>query len=231
MNREDRSPQELLQWAHAQYGSRVALVSAFGPGTTVLIDMLDELGIRMPVVFIDTLYHFPETLKHVECVRQRYDLDLRIFRPAASREEFETRYGLRLWERDLSRYQELTKVQPFRAALADLDAYISGRRRDQSDSRANLPVVEPGIPVRINPLAAWTRGDVWRYIMNRGLPYNPLHDRGYASIGDAVLTTPVAAGEAERAGRWRGLDRTECGMHEISLDSRTITATSGSQGD
>ena len=197
----------------------LALVSAFGPGSAVLLHLLHEIGARVPVIFIDTLHHFPETLEHVRRVRDRYRLDLRIARPASSRSSFEAEHGPRLWERDLERYQRLTKVEPFRAAIAGLDAYITGRRRDQSPSRAGLEWFEPGEPTRINPLALWTRADVWNFIHAHTLPYNPLHDRGYASIGDEPLTTTVAPGEAERAGRWRGTGRFECGIHGIQVAS------------
>jgi phosphoadenosine phosphosulfate reductase len=189
------------------------MISAFGPGSAVIFELLQELGARLPVVFVDTLYHFPETLAHVERVRARYDLDLRVVRPAESRLAFEEQHGKRLWERDPDRYQRLTKVEPFQREVVKFDALITGRRRDQSATRADLELVEPGPPERVNPLAAWQRADVWSFIRERSLPYNPLHDLGYASIGDAPLTTPVLPGEPERAGRWRGSPRTECGIH------------------
>lgn len=192
----------------------LALVSAFGPGSLVLIHKFSELKVRVPVIFIDTLHHFPETLDLVERVRSRYEIELRVIRPAQSRAAFEALHGQRLWERDLDRYQQLTKVEPFQRATTGLSAYITGRRRDQSMTRADLDVVELGNPIRINPLAQWTREQVWSYIRAHDIPYNPLHDAGYASVGDAPLTTPIATDEHERAGRWRGLDRLECGIHQ-----------------
>lgn len=216
MNREllGAEPREILALALEEFADeRLALVSAFGPTSLVLIDMLHEMGRRLPVIFVDTLHHFPETLALVEEARERYDLDLRVYRPAATREEFEARYGPRLWERDLERYQQVAKVAPFRAATTALDAWITGRRREQAQTRAELPVFEVADGVRINPLAEWSRSQVWHYLLDRGVPYNPLHDQGYASIGDAPLTTPVEAGEHERAGRWRGWGKTECGIH------------------
>jgi phosphoadenosine phosphosulfate reductase len=210
----EQSARDVLRWAiHTFDRDRFALVSAFGPGSAILIHILADVAPRLHVIFIDTLYHFPETLRHVEHVRRRYDLDLRVYSSAASVAEFERLHGTRLWERDLDRYQLLTKVAPFRRATQSLAGWITGRRRDQSASRAQLPVVEQGAQVRVNPLAAWTRADVWQFIRERDLPYNPLHDRGYASIGDSPLTVQVQSGEAERAGRWRGLDRLECGIH------------------
>lgn len=211
---EGAPPEAVLRWAvEAFRGRRLALVSAFGPGSAVLIHHLADAAPALPVVFVDTLHHFGETLAHVERVRARYGLNLHVHRPALTRAEIEARYGPRLWERDLARYQELTKVEPFRRATVELDGWITGRRRDQSATRTALPVVEDGEQIRINPLAGWSRTQVWRFILDHGLPYNPLHDRGYGSIGDAPLTTPVSLGEDERAGRWRGSDRLECGIH------------------
>jgi phosphoadenosine phosphosulfate reductase len=192
---------------------RLAVVSAFGPGSLVLLHALHGLGIRLPVLFIDTLHHFPETLHLVERVSERFDLDLKVFRSYSSREEFEANHGTRLWERDLDRYQQISKVEPFRRATEPLDGWFTGRRREQSENRSELPLVEGRPQLRINPLANWSRSEVWRYILENSIPYNPLHDQGYTSIGDQPLTTPVAEGEPERAGRWRGSERTECGIH------------------
>jgi len=192
---------------------RLAVVSNFGPATLVVMHTLHKLGIRLPVLFVDTLHHFPETLAHVERVRERFDLDLRIFRPAANRAAFEEKYGRELWKTDLDLYQKVSKVDPFREATADLDAWLTGRRREQSNTRDDLPLVEGEEQLRINPLVAWTRSDVWRFILDNDVPYNPLHDQGFASIGDEPLTTPIDDGEDERAGRWRGLGRAECGIH------------------
>jgi phosphoadenosine phosphosulfate reductase len=193
--------------------NKLAVISAFGPTSLVVLHHLSTLAPRLPVIFIDTLHHFPETLEHVERVRERYQLNLKTYRPAASRAKFEARYGPRLWETDIELYQHVSKVEPFRRATANLDGWITGRRREQSETRAELPVFEVGERVKVNPLAGWTRGQVWNFILDHEIPYNPLHDQGYASIGDAPLTTPIAPGEPERAGRWRGLDKTECGIH------------------
>jgi phosphoadenosine phosphosulfate reductase len=193
---------------------RLAVSSAFGTGSMVVLHKLHALGIRLPVIFVDTLHHFPETLAHVERARQRYDLDLRVFRPAASRAEFEERYGPELWKTDLDRYQQIAKVEPFRRATVGLHGWLTGRRREQSSGRANLQLVENGGQLRINPLADWDRTRIWRFILDNEVPYNPLHDLGYASIGDEPLTTAVGEHESERAGRWRGSGRTECGIHE-----------------
>jgi phosphoadenosine phosphosulfate reductase len=211
---EDAPAEAILRWAVDAFApGRLALVSAFGPGSAVLLHLLADVAPGLPVVFVDTLHHFPETLEHVERVRARYDLNLQVVRPLPTLEEIEARHGPRLWERDLELYQQVTKVEPFRRATAELDGWITGRRRDQAATRGELAVVEPGERIRVNPLARWTRKDVWKFILQNGLPYNPLHDQGYQSIGDAPLTSPVLPGEHERAGRWRGAGRLECGIH------------------
>lgn len=213
--RLDEAPaEEILRWTAENFEpGQIALSSAFGPGSAVLIHMLAEIAPQTPVIFIDTLHHFQETLEHVALVTERYGLDLRVFKAAESREAFEAEHGERLWERDLERYQMLTKVEAFKRATNPLQGWITGRRRDQSSTRTYLPVVEVKEKLRINPLAAWSKKQIWDFILEHELPYNPLHDRGYASIGDAPLTTPVGAGEHERAGRWRGSEKLECGIH------------------
>jgi phosphoadenosine phosphosulfate reductase len=213
---EGADPGEVLRWAVESFpAGRVALSSTFGVGGMVLIHLLAERGLRLPILFVDTLYHFPETLEHAERVARRYDLDLRTYRAAPTREAFEELYGSRLWEVDEERFHRLTKVEPMSKALEGFDVWITGRRRDQSSTRADLPVVERGTRIKVNPLANWSRDDVWTFVRLHEVPYHPLHDQGYASIGDAPLTTPVEDGEHERAGRWRGGGRLECGIHGI----------------
>lgn len=216
-NLDEHDARGIIEWAAASMEpGRLIVSTSFGPSGLVNIHMLSEVAPEVPVVFIDTLYHFQETLELAEQVRRHYDLDLRIFRPAETREAFEREHGARLWERDLDRFHYLTKVEPMERALEGVRGWITGRRRDQSASRAEMPVVEIGERVKINPVAAWGRGDVWRFILDHDIPYNPLHDMGYASIGDEPLTTPIHMGEDERAGRWRGQARTECGLHDLT---------------
>lgn len=213
---EKAPPAEILRWAQGAFPEgRLILTSTFGVGGMALIHILARAGIRLPVVFIDTLYHFPETVEHAEAVRDRYGFELRTYRPAPSRKFFEGEHGARLWERDEEAFHELTKVAPMRDALAGVLGWVTGRRRDQSPTRAAMPHLELGDRVKINPLARWSLDEVWSFIRAENIPYHPLHDLGYASIGDAPLTTPVRPGEHERAGRWRGSARLECGLHGI----------------
>ena len=214
---ERSHPSEIIRWAVENVArDHLVLCTSFGPTGMVNIHLLAEIAPEVPVVFIDTLHHFPETLEHAERVKAHYGLDVRFYRAAESREDFERAHGERLWERDLDHFHELTRVRPMKRALRGVQGWITGRRRDQSSSRAGLQHVEINHRVKINPLASWTGDEVWSFIRSNDVPYNPLHDLGYASVGDEPLTTPVSSGEHERAGRWRGLVRTECGIHSLS---------------
>lgn len=214
---ERAGPGEILRWAaDALPGGKLVLSTSFGVGGIVLIHHLAETGLRLPVYFVDTLHHFPETLELAERVRKRYDVDLRILRPAPDLESFEAAHGPRLWEGNVNRFHRITKVEPMARALAGVEGWITGRRRDQSATRAGIPVLEETEHrLKINPLAHWTLEEVWAFVRVHELPYNPLHDQGYPSVGDAPLTTPIAPGEDERAGRWRGSGRLECGLHSL----------------
>lgn len=217
---EMATPQQILAWAVKNIPSGLVQSSSFS--LLVITDMLyRELQPNppVPVIFLDTLHHFSETLATVERAKKRYDLDVRAYHALGvnSREEFAEIYGEALWEKDISRFHYVTKVEPLQRALDEMDvvAWITGRRREQSTTRQQMPILELDSEgrLKINPLANWTRKDVWNYTLKHQVPYNRLHDQGYASIGDEPLTTPVQAGEHERAGRWRGSVKTECGIH------------------
>jgi len=214
------TPQEILAWCRQHWPDGLIQTSSFS--LPVIPHMLYH-QVRpqppIPVVFLDTLHHFPETLDTLERATIAYDLDVRIYRPQAAQDQatFAARYGERLWQKNVDWFHYVTKVEPLQRALKDLNvqAWITGRRRDQSQARRCLPIFEqdPQGRIKINPLAPWTRKQVWTYIVEHQVIYNPLHDQGYASIGDQPLTTPIAQGEDERAGRWRGSSKTECGIH------------------
>lgn len=214
---EGLHPRELLKWTF-EHLQNVVVTTAWQPGGIVILDFLHDLGLRPPVIFVDTLYQFQETLDLAESLRSRYDLDLRVFKPAglASESDFVSVHGPDLWDRDLDAYQEITKVEPMRRAMRETgaQAWISGRRRDQGGDRTELSILEAsGDRIKVNPLAAWTRKEVWGHILSKGIPYNPLHDQGYPSIGDRPLTEKADAAEGERSGRWKGRGKTECGIH------------------
>lgn len=214
---EGAHPSEALRWAvETVTPGRLIVVSSFGSTGMVNLHLLSEIAPEVPVVFVDTLYHFPETLEHAERVKEHYGLEVRVCRPAESRAAFEKEHGEELWERDLDLFHQLTRVEPMKRALQDVDGWITGRRRDQSDSRSALAHVEIGGRIKINPVASWSADQVWSFLRANGVPYNPLHDMGYLSLGDQPLTTPVSEEEHERAGRWRGSERLECGIHGLT---------------
>ena len=186
--------------------------------------MLSKLKIPRPqmvdLIFIDTLHHFQETLDLVDQIRAKYPLvNLHVIKPAAvsTAAEFAEKYGDNLWDTDDNRYDYLIKVEPAQRAYRELgvQAVLTGRRRSQGGKRGDLPIIEvdeAGL-IKINPLANWTFGQVKKYVEENGVPYNVLLDRGYKSVGDWHSTQPVGEGEDERSGRWKGMQKTECGIH------------------
>jgi phosphoadenosine phosphosulfate reductase len=217
---EEATPQTILRWSVQQFSQGLVQTSAFN--MLVVTHMLyREICPTppVPVVFLDTLHHFQATLDTVDRATRHYGLDLRRYRAVgvSSRETFARRYGERLWETNITRFHYLTKVEPLERSLRDMNvqAWITGRRRDQALSRQHMPILEWDTQgrLKINPLANWTRTQVWTYTLKRGVLYNPLLDQGFTSIGDEPLTTPIAPGEHERAGRWRGSAKMECGIH------------------
>lgn len=216
-------PQEILRWCITSL-PQLYQTTAFGLTGLVTIDMLSKLKIPRPqmvdLIFIDTLYHFQETLDLVDRVRERYPLiNIHVTKPAGvnTAEEFSRTYGEKLWETDDNRYDYLAKVEPAQRIYRELDvqAVLTGRRRSQGGKRGDLPIIEideAGL-IKINPLANWTFQQVKQYVTDNNVPYNVLLDRGYKSVGDWHSTQPVVEGEDERAGRWKGQKKTECGIH------------------
>jgi phosphoadenosine phosphosulfate reductase len=208
---ETMSAEEILALCVDEFGDKVSLACSFQKEESVLLDMLFELEPKARVFAIDTHHLFPETYALWREVEQRYKTTVEVF-AGPTPEELAATHGERLWERKPDLYLSLAKVAPFNRALLDLDCWITGIRRDQSPTRANAPKLgwdEAHELWKANPLAGWSDDDCWAYIEERGLPYNALHDRGYASLGDWHSTTPGAG----REGRWAGTDRTECGLH------------------
>lgn len=195
----------VLRWAVQRFGS--SLVHACSFQDAVLLDLATAADPAIEVVFLDTGYHFPETLAYVEQLRARYDLNLRVVRPGP---------GAAGTPCGAAGCCQVRKVQPLARALRGKGAWLSGVKRDDAPTRAGTPIVAwdagRGL-VKVNPLATWTEDDVRSYQQDHDLPRHPLVARGYLSIGCAPTTSPVAAGEDPRAGRWAGSARTECGLH------------------
>jgi phosphoadenosine phosphosulfate reductase len=196
--------QKVVGYLLEEFPGRVALACSFQKEESVLLDMLFELEPKARVFAIDTQYLFPETYELWRAVESRYDTTIEAFAgdPVADG----------LWETNPDLYLAIAKIEPLNRALLDLDAWITGIRRDQSSLRADAPKLgwdEKHELWKANPLADWTDEDCWAYVRERGLPYNPLHDQGYESIGDTHSTQPGKG----REGRWAGAERTECGLH------------------
>ncbi len=208
--------EELLDWATAEFGDKIALTCSFsGASGMVLLDMLARLGRGTPVIFLDTDLLFPETYALAEAAARRYGIAIERRSPTISLDEQARREGPQLYERDPDRCCAIRKVAPLAEALAPFDAWISGIRRDQSGTRAATQLAQWSTRhslLKINPLAFWSEREVWSYILAHDVPYNPLLDQGYPSIGCVPCTRPASGGDA-RAGRWSGSAKTECGIH------------------
>jgi phosphoadenosine phosphosulfate reductase len=208
---EAMGAEEILGFVLETFPGRVSLACSFQKEESVLLEMLFALEPNARVFAIDTHYLFPETYALWREVEQRYDTKIEVFE-GPTPEELAAVHGESLWERKPDLYLAIAKVAPLVTALSGLDAWITGIRRDQSPTRAAAPKLgwdEPHELWKANPLADWTDELCWSYIRERGLPYNALHDQGYASIGDTHSTLPGTG----REGRWAGTRRTECGLH------------------
>jgi phosphoadenosine phosphosulfate reductase len=217
---ETATPTEILKWSVENVSTGLVQTSAFNVDDIIITDILyNQLKRSVPVIFLDTLFHFPQTLELVAKAKEIYNLDLKTYKTpdVDTREAFNAKYGEALWDTDIAKFHDITKIEPLTRGLDELKtvAWITGRRRDQAVTRANMPIFELDNQgrLKINPLAAWTRKQSWAYVAEHKVIYNPLHDQGYPSIGDEPITTKVAEGEDERAGRWRGTGKTECGIH------------------
>jgi phosphoadenosine phosphosulfate reductase len=195
-----------IEWAAGRFGDGLVLASSFQD--CVLIDLAHQVVPDVEVVFLDTQYHFAETLWFVDTVRRRYDLNVRVVSPEVDPDD--------RWLDDPDGCCAARKVVPMAKALAGRTAWMTGLRRDETPTRIKTPVVGYDVGrgmVKVNPIADWTEIDVQRYAQDRSLPEHPLREKGYASIGCWPCTRPVAEGEDPRAGRWAGLDKAECGLH------------------
>ncbi|MBO8164425.1 MAG: phosphoadenylyl-sulfate reductase [Brevibacillus sp.] len=214
---EGRRPEEILMWAVERFGKQIVLASSFGAEDVVLIDMLDKVAPETPVFYLDTNKHFPETYETRDRLVERYGKQFIQVLPKLTLEEQAERYGDELWASDPNLCCQIRKVEPLTEILSRYQAWITGIRRDQAPTRANAQKIEWDEKfqlVKFNPLASWTSDDVWSYIRAHNVPYNPLHDQNYPSIGCDVCTRPVKPGEDPRAGRWAGFAKTECGLHK-----------------
>ncbi len=213
---EPASPAEIIAWAAERFGTRLTMATAFGPEGCLILHWLATLAPATFVFNLDTGYQFQETLELRDQIAERYGIEVALERPETNVEDYERHHGGPLYRTTPDRCCSDRKLAVIRRVLAGFDAWMSGIRRDQSDDRAAAAIVgwdyKFGV-VKISPLANWTKAMVWDTILRDKVPYNPLHDRGYVSIGCAPCTRSVTADEDERAGRWSGTGKTECGLH------------------
>jgi phosphoadenosine phosphosulfate reductase len=205
---EGMAAEDLLRWAAAEFGDRLCLTCSWQRQSSVLVHMVSELGLDVDVVELDTQVLFAETYETRDRLVERYGLKLKSFRPIDAPD--------RLWETDPDRCCGIRKVEPLERALRGYDAWITGIRRGQSPTRANAQKVEWSERYgvwKVQPLVDWDAKRVDAYALVNEIPINPLHERGYPSIGCIPCTRPVREGEDERAGRWSGSGKLECGIH------------------
>ena len=212
------SPFEILQWAVREYHPRLTMATAFGAEGCCILHMLAEIEPAVRVFNLDTGYQFPETLALRERIRDRYGITVELIRPDTTVAEYEAEHGGPLYAHRPDQCCHDRKLLPLRRAVVGYDAWISAIRRDQTGDRAAASIVQWDAKfglVKVNPLLGWTRKDVWTFVVQHDVPYNPLHDQGYPSIGCWPCTRPVKEGDDERAGRWAGTVKKECGLHVI----------------
>jgi phosphoadenosine phosphosulfate reductase len=220
---ERQDEQAVLSWAVGAFRPDLAVSSSFGAESAVLLHLVTRHWPDIPVLFTDTGFHFRETLEHRDRLVARLGLNLRVLVPEVPHEEFLRTRG-RLYERDPDACCAVNKVAPFRKALKDYKAWITGVRRDQAPTRKAMDYVEvskEGL-FKVNPLLRWTSKMFWEYAKQHDLPYHPLWEKGYLSIGCSpeTCTRPVAAGEDPRAGRWAGKDKVECGLQTFIREDK-----------
>lgn len=212
----DTPPEVLLRWSLEEFGEEVALATGFGVEGCVLVDILARIDRRARIFYLDTDLLFPETYALRDQLAARYGVRFERHATQLSVDAQAAQYGPELWKREPNECCRLRKVEPLKRALEGLSAWITAIRRDQSPARAGVGLVERdrkfGL-VKINPLAGWSSRDVWDYVVKHDIPYNPLHNENYSSIGCQPCTTPIRIGEDPRTGRWRGTAKTECGLH------------------
>ena len=216
---EEKSPQEILDYAFKQYFPNIILACSFGAEDVVLVDMMLRLHPNAELFYLDTDFLFPETYEVRDRIIAKYGLNagqVHQMKSELTPEEQAKQYGDALWSRDPDQCCKLRKVQPLARILKNYSAWITGIRRDQSPTRAKARYIEWDQNfqlMKVNPLAAWSGEQVWAYIYRHDVPYNILHERHYPSVGCTHCTAPVMPGDDPRSGRWKNSAKTECGLH------------------
>ena len=216
---EDSSPQDILRWAVGAYGEDLTLSVSFGnPEGMILLDMLSRITDKAQVFTLDTGFLFEETVRFREEAMKKYQLPLKVLTPGLTVEEQVARYGPELYSCAPDLCCQVRKIEPQKRFLQDYGAWVTGIRRGQTQQRASTPVLsweERFGVVKIAPLVNWSAREVEEYVRERSIPLNPLLEGGYKSIGCAPCTRPVSEDEDARAGRWPGMEKSECGLHFV----------------
>lgn len=215
---ENKDALDVLKWAYGQFGEGLIYACSFGAEGIVLVDLISKVCPDARIVFLDTHVHFKETYELIKRVKAKYPkLHIELKEPNLSLEQQAEQYGIELWKSNPDLCCKLRKLNPLKEALQGAVAWLSGLRREQSPTRASTQFVNIDRrfqSIKVCPLIHWTWDDVWTYIKLYRLPYNELHDKGYPSIGCEHCTVSVEEGGDSRAGRWSGIGKTECGLHQ-----------------
>ena len=213
---ESWSAEDVVRWGLTQFHPSIAVASSFGAVDVVLVDIAARIRPDVRVFTLETDFLFPETYALIDKTEKQYGISVERTRSRYTPEEQAKAFGEALWTREPDRCCNFRKVEPLTKKLSELNAWVTGIRREQAPTRANARKLEWdkkfGL-VKLNPLADWTWDQVWDYIREHDVQYNPLHDRNYPSIGCTHCTRPVQPGEDLRSGRWAGFQKTECGLH------------------
>lgn len=215
---ESSTPEEIIRWGIDRFGKGLTFATAFGPEGMVILHQLSRIDRTVHCFNLDTGYQFRETLELRELTKRKLGIEVELCRPEESVAEYEAANGGPLYQTNPSQCCYDRKIKVLNKAISGKTAWISAIRRDQSPDRAAAPIVgwdDKFKLVKINPLANLTKGDIWAAILDNDIPYNPLHDQGFPSIGCEPCTRPIQIGEDERAGRWSGSAKTECGLHSL----------------
>lgn len=224
---EHSSLTEVLRWTWDRFGQSAAIGTSFQGAGLVMIQHTVDAGLPFPIFTLDTQLLFPETITLKTRLEEHFGVPIENLIPEQTPEQQAAELGPELWKTKPDLCCTLRKVIPLQKKLESLSVWITGLRRQQSETREKTRILElykfdvlrDRYILKLNPMANWSREQVWDYIRQRGIPYNPLHDRGYRSIGCAPCTKPTDVGENERAGRWTGFDKAECGIHTFLGES------------
>ncbi len=215
---EESHPSDILAWGYETFGKEMVLGTGFGSSGVFLIHQLQIHGLDIPIFYLDTNLLFDSTYELKDRLEKRYNIDITRVTPELSLKEQAERFGDELWKRNPNQCCFYRKVLPLRNYLSDKKAWVTGIRRSQSETRNQVRIIdwdEENEVIKINPVAHWSGKKIWNEIHRLNLPYNPMHDEGYPSIGCIPCTQPVNASKEsdDRNGRWNGTDKTECGIH------------------